>query len=151
MEGEQTFDNSFTIWYHVVAMKMHSSRNSVYLLNYHIVCIPKYRRSILQGEIRESLFTILRRIAKERYWEILALEVMPNHVHLFASVKPTTSPADMVKVFKGISARELLDKYPHLSRKTGCGTLWAPSYFVSTAGNVSSETIRRYIEEQRGR
>jgi putative transposase len=82
MEGEQTFDNSFTIWYHVVAMKMHSSRNSVYLLNYHIVCIPKYRRSILQGEIRESLFTILGRIVKERYWETLALEVMPDHAYI---------------------------------------------------------------------
>jgi hypothetical protein len=59
MKGEQVFDNVFTIWYGVVAMKMHSSRHSVYLLNYHIVWIPKYRRSILQGENRESLFTVL--------------------------------------------------------------------------------------------
>ncbi|NLJ26037.1 MAG: hypothetical protein GX354_11575, partial [Firmicutes bacterium] len=53
MKGEQAFDKAFTIWYHVVAMKIHSSKHSVYLLNYHIVWIPKYRRSILQGEIRE--------------------------------------------------------------------------------------------------
>ncbi|MEX1406212.1 IS200/IS605 family transposase, partial [Hydrogenibacillus schlegelii] len=75
--------------------------------------------------------------------------VMPDHVHLFASVPPTIRPADVVKVFKGVSARKLLLEFPHLQKRTGRGTLWAPSYFMATAGNVSAETIRRYIEEQR--
>ena len=43
---------------------------------------------------------------------MLALEVTPNRLHVFASVKPTTSPADMVKILKGVSARKLLAKYP---------------------------------------
>ena len=58
-------------------------------------------------------------------------------------------PCYVVKVFKGVSARRLLLEFPHLERSTGRGTLWAPSYFITTAGNVSAETIRRYIEEQR--
>jgi putative transposase len=76
---------------------------------------------------------------------------MPDHVHLFASPPPAISPADAAKVFKGISARLLLREFPDLARKTGRGTLWAPSYFVGSAGDVSAQTIQRYIEEQHTR
>lgn len=116
---------------------------------YHMVWIPKYRRMILDGEMAERLKEILLEIAVERGWDVIALEVMPDHVHLFASAPPTIKPADVVKVFKGVSARRLLLEFPHLERNTGRGTFWAPSYFIATAGNVSAETIRRYIEEQR--
>jgi len=116
---------------------------------YHMVWIPKYRRMILGGEVAERLKEILLETAAERGWEVIAMEVMPDHVHLFVSAPPTVKPTDVVKVFKGVSARRLLLEFPHLERSTGRGTLWAPSYFIATAGNVSAETIRRYIEEQR--
>jgi len=116
---------------------------------YHMVWIPKYRRIVLSGEVAERLKEILLETAAERGWEVIAMEVMPDHVHLFASAPPTVKPADVVKVLKGVSARKLLLEFPHLVRRTGRGTLWAPSYFIATAGNVSAETIRRYIEEQR--
>lgn len=126
-----------------------SSRHSRHLLMYHMVWIPKYRRTILSGEVVERLKAILLKTAMGRGWDVIALEVMPDHVHLFVSAPPTIKPADVVKVFKGVSARRLLLEFPHLERSTGRGTLWAPSYFIATAGNVSAETIRRYIEEQR--
>lgn len=116
---------------------------------YHMVWMPKYQRMILDGEMAERLKEILLETAVERGWDVIALEVMPDHVHLFASAPPTIKPADVVKVFKGVSARRLLLEFPHLERNTGRGTFWAPSYFIATAGNVSAETIRRYIEEQR--
>lgn len=116
---------------------------------YHMVWIPKYRRVVLRGEVADRLKVVLAETASERGWEVIALEVMPDHVHVFASTPPTVKPADVVKVLKGVSARKLLLEFPHLERRTGRGTLWAPSYFIATAGNVSAETIRRYIEEQR--
>ncbi|OAR04795.1 IS200/IS605 family transposase [Hydrogenibacillus schlegelii] len=130
-------------------MEIRSGRHSRYLILYHMVWIPKYRRTVLEGPIADRLKEIIQETAKERGWEIIAMEVMPDHVHLFASVPPTIRPADVVKVFKGVSARKLLLEFPHLQKRTGRGTLWAPSYFMATAGNVSAETIRRYIEEQR--
>jgi len=128
--------------------ELNSSRHSKYLLMYHMVWVPKYRRRILIDAVAERLKAILHSVAVEREWEVIALEVMPDHVHLFASAPPTVSPAELVKVFKGVSARILLKEFPDLAQKTGRGTLWAPSYFVGSAGNVSAETIRRYIEEQ---
>jgi putative transposase len=124
-----------------------NTRHATYMINYHMVWIPKYRRKILVNEIAGKTEEILHFIAKERGWDILALEVMPDHVHLFVSAPPKFSPADIVKVFKGWSARCLLKEFPGLGQKTGRGTLWAPSYYIGTAGTVSSETIKKYIEE----
>lgn len=134
-------------WYNLSMNNIKHTRHSTYIINYHMVWIPKYRRRILIGEIAQETERVLKLVAEERNWEILALEVMPDHVHLFVSVPPQYSPADVVKIFKGWSARVLLKKFPGLAKKTGRGTLWAPSYYVGTAGTVSSETIRRYIEE----
>jgi len=100
------------------------------------------------GPVADRLKEIIQTTATDRAWEVIALEVMPDHVHLFASAPPTVSPSDLVEVFKGVAARVLLKEFPDLAKKTGRGTLWAPSYFVGSAGNVAAETIRRYIEEQ---
>jgi putative transposase len=124
-----------------------SSRYSRHILMYHMVWCSKYRHRVLTGIIADRLKEILMTVAVHRELEVIALEVMPDHVHLFASAPPTVSPADLVKVFKGVSARLLLKEFPALARRTGRGTLWAPSYFVGTAGNVSAEAVERYIAE----
>jgi len=123
------------------------SRHSAYVLNYHIVWIPKYRRKILTGELRQETEEIIKAAVEEKDWTLLALEVQPDHIHLLVSAPPTVAPTEIVKAIKGVSARRLLMRHPELAKKTGRGTLWAPSYYVGTAGAVSSEIIRRYIEE----
>lgn len=128
--------------------KINKTRHARYALNLHIVWIPRYRRPIL-GPYRESLADILHSIANERGWDVLATEVMPDHVHLFVSVPPTMAPCEVVKVFKGQSGRKLLMKHPELVRKRDyASSFWAPSYFVASAGEVSSDTIRAYIKGQ---
>ena len=118
------------------------------MLNLHIVWIPKYRRAILDP-YRKDLTDVLHSIANERGWDIPAVEVMPDHVHLFVSVPPTMAPCEVFKVFKGQSGRKLLIKHPELVRKRDyASSFWAPSYFVASAGEVSSDTIRAYIEGQ---
>lgn len=71
-----------------------------------------------------------------------------NHVHMFLSCQPTQSPSDVMNWIKGASSRVLRDEYKSLSAMPG---LWTRSYFVSTAGNVSSETIKQYVETQKTR
>jgi len=123
------------------------TRHATYIINYHMVWIPKYRRKILTGEIAEEVESILQNIAIKNKWEIISLNIQPDHVHIFVSAPPKIAPADVVKVLKGASARYLLSKYPHLGIKSKRGSLWAPSYYIGTAGNISSNTIRRYIDE----
>ena len=80
--------------------------------------------------------------------EILAMECHIDHVHLFLKCWPNQSPAEIMKNIKGASSHALRDKYSQLS---GMSSLWTRSYFVSTAGNVSSETIKWYVDTQKTR
>jgi len=126
-------------------MEYEHSRNQVYLLNYHLVWCPKRRRPVLTSAVAQRLKQIFAQVAEEKRVKILALEVQPDHLHLFVSCYPQIVVHKLVKAFKGRSSNILRKEFPSLLRLP---SLWTNSYFVSTAGNVSSETIRKYIEAQ---
>lgn len=100
---------------------------------------------MLVGDIKKRLSQILAEVAAEKRVRILAVEIMPDHLHLFVSCYPQMVIHKLVKAFKGRSSNLLRKEFPSLLRLP---SLWTNSYFVSTAGNVSSETIRKYIETQ---
>lgn len=101
------------------------------------------------GEVREKLMRVFQEICAERNWIVLGMEVMPDHAHLFVSVPPKWSPSDVAKILKGVSARRILKEFPKLRRGKGGGHLWTPSFYVGSTGNISAQTIQRYIELQR--
>jgi putative transposase len=117
----------------------------VFLMNYHVVFCPKRRRKILVGPVRERLMQIIWETAPDLECDVLALEVMPDHVHVFLSAAPQWAPNILIGRLKGKSARLLRQEFPQLQRMP---SVWTRSYFISTAANVSSETIARYIAEQ---
>lgn len=118
----------------------------MYQTAYHVVWCPKYRRKVLIGKVSDFLTAQLTEICELRQWPILALEVQPDHIHLFLSIPPSIAVADAVKILKGTTARKLFVEFPELKQSLWGGHLWSPSYYVGTAGNVSAEIIRRYIE-----
>ena len=130
----------------IIMLKIIYDRNCVYQTAYHVVWCPKYRKSILIGSIADETKRLVEGICLERNWPVLALEVQPDHIHLFVSIPPSTSVADATKILKGCTARKLFVKFPELKKQLCGGHLWSPSYYVGTAGNVSSETIQKYIE-----
>ncbi|OBQ13199.1 MAG: transposase [Anabaena sp. LE011-02] len=123
--------------------------NAVSLLNYHFVFIPKRRKKVLVGAIAERLQQIICELVIENRWKIIAIiamEIMPDHVHLFLNVKPTDDPSSIMRKIKGRASHHLRKEFPELLK---IPTLWTPSYFVSTAGNICTETVKKYIEQQR--
>jgi len=118
----------------------------VSLLNYHFVFIPKRRKKVLVGAIAERLQQIICDVCNENRWRIIALEILPDHVHLFINAKPIDDPSTMIKRIKARASHHLRAEFPELLKLP---TLWTPSYFVSTAGNICTETVKRYIEQQR--
>ncbi len=126
-----------------------TTRHSNYNLNYHLVFTSKYRRHTFFGEVREKLMQVFEATCLMRDWKILGMEVMSDHVHLFVSVPPKWSPSDVAKILKGVSARRILQEFPKLRRGRGSGHLWTPSFYVGSAGNISSDVIQRYIQDQR--
>ena len=118
---------------------------SVYLLNYHFLWIPRRRRKVLTEKVKKSLKWLLLEKAKEIGLDILALEIMPDHVHLFVNAPPSLAPDQIMHRLKGYSSRRHRQTYTSLIR---IPSMWTRIYFVSTAGNVSSQTIKRYIAQQ---
>src|SRR5690625_1469426 len=122
------------------------SGHAKYLDQYHIIWCPKFRFDVLKADVAKDLEGILDVISKEYMYEIKAIEVMPDHIHLFVSTKQTVAPVDIVRTLKSISTIELFKKYPRLkSFYSKAGSLWSQEYFVSTVGKVSEKTIKRYI------
>jgi putative transposase len=143
--GARPWDNA-RVWYTVPVLNVQATANGVFQTAYHVVWIPKYRRPILTGAVAIPLREILGDIATRNRWRVLALEIQPDHLHLFPSVPPTIAVAAAIRQLKGASARYLHAMCPQLRRICRSGHLWAPSYYVGSAGNVSAQTLRRYIE-----
>lgn len=129
-------------------MDYQRDEHRVHLIVYHLIWIPKRRKPVLVNSVAKDCDALIRQKCEAKGWKVLELVVQPDHVHLFVQVFPTDSAADVVKECKGITSHELRKKYPHLLKLP---SLWTRSYFASTAGNVSPETIRRYIEAQKGK
>ena len=105
----------------------------------------QYRKSVLDGEVRDRLEELIEDKADELGLEILELAIRPDHVHLFITGDPTLAPNKIMQQVKGYSSRHLRDEFDF-----GLPSLWTRSYFVSSAGDVSSEVIEEYIDAQAG-
>ena len=123
-----------------------SARGCVYNTNYHFVWSTKYRRKVLTGKIAEDLKELHEKVAKEKGVTLVTQEVMPDHVHLFIIMHPKYAPADIVKIFKGITAKKLFEMHPEIRSRLWNGHLWNPSYYVGTCGDTTKETVKMYIE-----
>ena len=114
---------------------------------YHIVFIPKYRRKVMYGQVRNDVREIIRTLCKYKKVEIIEGAVCIDHVHLCLSVPPKMSISSFMGYLKGKSALMIYDRHPELGNKFE-RDFWARGYYVSTVGNVNQETVRKYIQDQ---
>ena len=114
---------------------------------YHIVFIPKYRRKVMYGKMKEDIREILRTLCRYKKVEIIEGAVCADHVHLFLSIPPKIAISEFMGYLKGKSALMIYDRHPELGNKFE-RDFWARGYYVSTIGNVDEATIRKYIREQ---
>jgi putative transposase len=129
-----------------VTRKVRWFSGGLYDLGLHVVWCPKYRRPVLGGRVAEGLDELIRIKAEERGWEIIALEVMPDHVHLFVNHGPKSSALYLTNQFKGFISRVLRAEFPHL--KSRMPMLWSSSYFAALVGVASAATVETYIDTQ---
>ena len=114
---------------------------------YHVVFIPKYRRKVIYGRLREYLGQIFRELARQKGSLIEEGHLMSDHVHMMISIPPKFSVAQVVGFIKGKSAIHIARNYSERSRNFSGQHFWARGYFVSTVGRDES-VIREYIRQQ---
>ncbi len=128
-------------------MEYKSNNNVVYSCKYRVVWCPKYRRKVLVDGVDTRLKEIAHEVANEMLFDILEMEVMPDHVHVLLEVNPQLGIHKAVKRIKGRSSHALRIEFPWLKRRLP--TLWTNSYFVSTVGGAPLSAIKQYIENQK--
>ena len=128
-------------------VKYKSNNNVVYSCKYHVVWCPKYRRSVLINGVDVRLKEIIQEVCNELSVELIEMETVPDHVHVFIELDPQFGIHKAVKRMKGRSSRFLRSGFSWL--KARLPTLWTNSYFVSTVGGAPLEVVKQYIEEQK--
>ena len=122
-------------------------QHSEWECKYHVIFIPKYRRKVLYGQLRQYLGEIFRRLARQKESEIEEGHLAADHVHMMISIPPKYAVSQVVGYIKGKSAIHIARHFGERRRNFVGHHFWARGYFVSTVGR-DEEVIRRYIRRQ---
>ena len=128
-------------------MKYKSNCNVVYSCKYHVVWCPKYRRKVLVDGVDTRIKSLVQLVCAEHGFELIEMEVMPDHVHLLISCNPRFGIMNCIRVLKRYSAAPMREFDPSLDRRLP--SIWTRSAFIATVGSVSLETVKAYIESQK--
>lgn len=118
-----------------------------WMCKYHIVFIPKYRRKIIYGQLRNDIKDIIIDLCKWKGVKIIEGHMMIDHVHLLVAIPPKYSVSEFMGYLKGKSAMMIFERHSNLKYKFGNRHFWAEGYYVSTVG-LNEATIAKYIREQ---
>ena len=131
-------------------MALRRTAHAAYDTAYHLVWSPKYRKHILQGALALRVEQMFKEIADSYDITIDEMEISPDHVHLFCSFPPRYSIAQVVGMFKSLSARAVFREFPQVKRQPWGGEFWEDGYFARTVGDkVTAELIRKYIQRHK--
>ena len=114
---------------------------------YHIVFAPKFRRQVIYGKLKADVANILSTLCKRKGVEIIEAEACADHIHMLVRIPPNMAVSDFMGYLKGKSVLMLYDRHPELQSKWN-KSFWARGYYVSTVGNITENTIKKYIKEQ---
>ena len=124
--------------------------HAAYDTAYHLVWSPKYRKHILKDALATRVEQMFQEIADSYDITIDEMEVSPDHVHVFCSFPPRYSIAQVVGMFKSLSARAVFREFPQVKRQLWGGEFWEDGYFARTVGDkVTAEVIRKYIQRHK--
>jgi putative transposase len=115
---------------------------------YHLVWLPKYRKKILDGRIKERLEEVFRICAEVNGWEIQELNIQLDHVHMVVQIPPSVAVCKVVQFFKGASSKLIREEISEVKKYLWGKDFWSDGYFSETFGHCSEETILKYVRNQ---
>lgn len=128
-----------------------SQNHSKHLLMVHLIFSCKYRKKLLikyGNEIKKILYDI----SEEKDLNIIEMEVDKDHIHILVQYPPTKSVLDIVRLFKQMSTYRIWrqnNNHIYLKKQFWLEkTFWGDGYFACSIGQVSKETIEKYIQNQ---
>ncbi len=112
--------------------------HTVYHHRYHIVWIPRYHYKVLEGQLRERIHEIIRRVCDELGVTIVSGVLSKEHVHMFVKAPPHIAISDFVRRVKGRSSRRAQMEFPELCKRYWGRHFWGRGHFCTTSGNLAN-------------
>jgi putative transposase len=120
---------------------MRRSKSEVYL---HLVWATERRQPWISPDIERAVLRCIENEAQQLGCAVLAVNCMPDHVHLLVKVPGRISPAELAKQVKGVSSR-----FVHTTLRPGEHFAWQEGYAVFSVCRTHTAPIISYIERQR--
>lgn len=128
----------------------HKNRHSVYLLQYHLVVVTKYRHPVIDGDVKDRLISLSHEIIEE-HWkgEILEINTDHDHIHIQFEISPQTQLSKLINNYKTVTSRLIRKEFseelrPYYEKPY----FWSDTYFISSVSDTSRKTIEQYIQAQ---
>jgi len=126
-----------------------STAQTRYDLRYHFVWVPKYRKRVLEGQIKRRIERMIRFACQIHEWEVFELAVNLDHVHLYMGAQPKWSPSEIMKLIKGGTSNKIKEMFPELEEIYWGATFWADGFMVKSVGEINDKVISEYVRKQR--
>ena len=128
----------------------HKNRHAVYLLQYHLVVVTKYRHPVIDGDVKDRLISLSHEII-EGHWkgEILEINTDHDHIHILFEISPQTQLSKLINNYKTVTSRLIRKEFseelrPYYEKPY----FWSDTYFISSVSDTSRKTIEQYIQAQ---
>ena len=130
---------------------MRKSSHSVTDLRYHIILVTKKRKKLLTGAVEATVKSECERMIRHFEGTVIEMEAEADHIHLLIELPPKYGIAQVVNSLKGVTARiARRDHLEEISQSLSGTAFWSPSYYATTAGGVTIETVKQYVSTQKG-
>lgn len=129
---------------------MQRINHSVFDMHYHLVLVVKYRRRVLDDAISQFLKDMFVRIGKDYHVVIEEWEHDYDHIHVVFSARPATELSKFINSYKAASSRMVKKEFPNIIKKLWKSHFWKTGFYISTTGGANLDTIKKYVQEQRG-
>ena len=125
------------------------STHCVYNIDFHLIWCTKYKKKLIYGKVEHTLNRLVRYKCNSLGITVGAMEVMPDHIHVFVHSRQVLNPSHIVQQLKGFTSHRLRQLFPSLQERRGASALWSKSYFCESVGHISQDTVQRYIANQK--
>ena len=130
-------------------MEFKKGPHRVYLLTYHMVFVVKYRKPVIDEEIRDYIEHRMETILENNGGSLIEFNSDKDHVHFLFEMPPDVNLSLWIRGTKAAISRKVREKFPEKLKPYLWGDeFWTDSYFLTTTGGATIETIQKYIENQ---
>lgn len=129
-------------------MELDNNAHSVFLLNYHLILVVKYRRPVFDDALSFRARELFERIGENYHITVTEWNHDKDHVHIQFRAHPKSEISKFINAYKSASSRLLKKEFPHIRKYLWKEMFWSQSFCLLTTGGAPLEVIRRYIETQ---